>query len=139
MEKIYSKLNPDYLLHIVYRFEDFKDGREDVIDPNYFIQCSALKLKDGHTFKPHKHIWKTTGHMETRAEESWVVIQGMVKCVFYDTDDKIIATPILTAGDASFSLRGGHTYEILQDNTIVYEMKTGPYLGQEFDKEFIDG
>ena len=54
-----------------------------------------------------------------------------------DIDDKIIATPILEAGDASFTLEGGHTYEILEDNTIVYEYKTGPYEGQEFDKEFI--
>ena len=28
---------------------------------------------------------------------------------------------ILNVGDASFTLHGGHTYEILQYNTIVYE------------------
>ena len=30
-----------------------------------------------------------------------------------------------------------HTYEILEDNTLVYEYKTGPYLGIKKDKEFI--
>ena len=32
---------------------------------------------------------------------------------------------------------GGHTYEILVDDTVVYEYKTGPYMGQAKDKEFI--
>jgi len=52
-------------------------------------------------------------------------------------DDTIIATPILYPGDASFTLEGGHTYEILEDNTLVYEYKTGPYEGQALDKKFI--
>ena len=67
-----------------------------------------------------------------------MVVQGAVRCIFYDINDTIIATPILFKGDASFTLRGGHTYKILEDNTIVYEMKTGHYLGQKLDKEFIN-
>ena len=58
-------------------------------------------------------------------------------CILYDIDDQIIAEPILKAGDASFTLYGGHTYSILEDNTIVYEYKTGPYEGQNLDKTFI--
>jgi hypothetical protein len=50
-------------------------------------------------------------------------IKGSVKMYFYDIDDSIIATPILKAGDASFTLYGGHTYQILEDDTIVYEYK----------------
>ena len=55
----------------------------------------------------------------------------------YDLDNKILATPILEPGDASYTLYGGHTYEILEEGTIVYEYKTGPYEGQELDKRFI--
>ena len=39
--------------------------------------------------------------------------------------------------DLSMTFRGGHNYEILENDTIVYEFKTGPYLGIEFDKKFI--
>jgi hypothetical protein len=35
------------------------------------------------------------------------------------------------------TFRGGHNYYILEEDTIVYEYKTGPYLGQDLDKEFI--
>jgi len=45
---------------------------------------------------------------------------------------------VLTPGDASFTLYGGHTYKILEENTIVYEYKTGPYEGQKLDKRFLD-
>jgi hypothetical protein len=72
------------------------------------------------------------------AQESWIVIQGSVKCIFYDIDDTIIAEPILNVGDASFTLEGGHNYYILEDNTLVYEYKTGPYEGQKLDKTFIE-
>jgi cupin fold WbuC family metalloprotein len=94
-------------------------------------------MENGKTFPPHKHIWKERTR-NVIAQESWIVIQGKVKCHFYDLDDTIITEPILEPGDASFTLEGAHTYTILQDNTLVYEYKTGPYEGQELDKEFIN-
>jgi hypothetical protein len=136
MTEYYSKNYPDMLLHIVTRLED-ADGRRDIIPPHEHLQCASLKMSAGHTFKPHKHILKPPPTELVRAQESWVVIRGGVLCTLYDIDDTILAKVGLGAGDASFTLRGGHTYEILEDNTIVYEYKTGPYTGQEHDKEFI--
>lgn len=135
MEHIYSKVEPDKLLHIINRLSDIK-GRQDIVPPNNFIQCATLQMEQGKTFPPHKHIIKSRSYPEQIAQESWVVIKGKVKCVFYDIDDTIIATPILEPGDASFTLYGGHTYEMLEDS-IVYEMKTGWYEGQKLDKTFI--
>lgn len=140
MEKIYSKVDPKKLLHIVRRLNDVetqKDFREDIVDPENFIQCSSLRMDKGKTFRPHKHIEKVRAYSNQIAQESWIVIRGSVKCIFYDTNDIIIAMPILRAGDASFTLAGGHNYEILEDDTIIYEYKTGPYEGQLFDKIFI--
>ena len=136
MEKIYSKINPDKLLHIIVRNEDMKPGREDIVDSENFIQCSMLNLEKDKTFKPHKHIWKERTR-NVIAQESWVVIQGSVKCIFYDLDDTLLAEPILYVGDSSYTLEGGHNYLILEDNTLVYEYKTGPYEGQQLDKTFL--
>jgi hypothetical protein len=136
MEKIYSKVEPEKLLHIIVRKDDFKPGREDIVEENQFIQCSILQMENGKTFRPHKHIWKERTR-NVIAQESWIVVQGSVKCIFYDIDDTLIAEPILYPGDASFTLEGGHNYEILEDDTLVYEYKTGPYEGQENDKRFI--
>jgi len=136
MEKIYSKVQPDKLLHIIVRKSDMVPGRTDIVDPEHFIQCSMLNMEKGKTFKPHKHIWKERKR-DVIAQESWVVIQGSVKCIFYDIDDTLIAEPVLYPGDSSYTLEGGHNYEIQEDNTLVYEYKTGPYEGQIFDKTFL--
>jgi cupin fold WbuC family metalloprotein len=136
MEKFYSNIEPSLLLHVVVRESDFIQGRIDLISDENFIQCSMLQLENGKTFKPHKHIWKDR-NSKIIAQESWHVISGRVKCIFYDIDDTIIAEPILEAGDTSFTLQGGHNYLILEDDTKVLEYKTGPYEGQENDKTFI--
>jgi len=136
MYKIYSKIEPDKLLHIVNRLSDI-EGRQDIVPVDHFIQCATLKMKNGKTFPPHKHITKDRHYSRQIAQESWVVIRGSVRCKFYDLDDTLIADPILNPGDASFTLYGGHTYEILEEDTIVYEYKTGPYEGQALDKVFI--
>ena len=137
MEKIYSKVDPSKLLHLIVRKEEITPGRQDIIPEDNFIQCSILNMEKGKTFKPHKHIWKERTR-NVIAQESWIVLQGSVKCIFYDIDDAIVAEPILYPGDASFTLEGGHNYLILEDNTLVYEYKTGPYEGQALDKTFLD-
>jgi len=136
MIKIKSNIEKDKILHLVYRVNDFSK-RQDIIPPENFIQCATLKMEKGKSFKPHKHIKKQRSYKEKIAQESWVVIKGKVKCFFYDLDDTLLATPVLNPGDASFTLEGGHTYEILEDDTLVYEYKTGPYEGQKNDKTFI--
>ena len=136
MEHIYSIVQPGKILHTIVRKQDLTPGRKEVVSEDNFIQCAILNMEEGKTFKPHRHIWKERTR-NTIAQESWIVIQGSVKCILYDLDDTIIGTPILYPGDASFTLEGGHTYQILEDNTLVYEYKTGPYEGQALDKTFI--
>jgi cupin fold WbuC family metalloprotein len=136
MENIYSKVDPNKLLHVIVRKEDLIKGRIEVVPENNFIQCALLNMDEGKTFKPHRHIWKERTR-NVIAQESWIVIAGSVKCTFYDIDDQIIAEPVLQPGDASFTLEGGHTYTILENDTLVYEYKTGPYEGQSLDQKFI--
>jgi len=139
LEYVLSKVDPDKVLHMVHRRDDFlmQESRKDIIPDNHFIQLSTLRMEKGKTFRPHKHIWKP-GPAECIAQESWVVVSGSVKVFFYDLDDTLLYTAKLKPGDASITLEGGHTYEILSDETLVYEYKTGPYQGQALDKVFID-
>lgn len=136
MIKIFSKINGE-LLHFVNRLSEIQTKRNNLVGEEQFIQCSAMKLDDGDTFKPHKHFKREKNEPEYIPQESWIVFKGSVKCFFYDLDDKLIEEIILYPGDASFTLQGGHTYLILENDTIVYEYKTGPYDGQKNDKIFI--
>ena len=49
-----------------------------------------------------------------------------------------ITKEILEQGDCSITFRGGHNYLCIEDDSIVYEYKTGPYKGVENDKEFLN-
>ena len=137
MKKIISQVNPGKLLHIINRFDEI-GKRTDVAPEDQFIQLATLRMEKGKTFRPHKHIWKPAAKLEVIAQESWVVIQGSVKIFMYDLDDKLIGTEIINQGDCSMTFEGGHTYEILEENTVVYEYKTGPYTGVENDKVFLE-
>lgn len=137
MIQYFSKIDPNKLLHVVVRKEDLTPGRVEVVPEDNFIQCALLNMEKGKTFKPHRHIFKERTR-NVIAQESWIVIQGSVKCTFYDLDNSVLVEPVLNPGDASFTLEGGHTYNILEDNTLVYEYKTGPYEGQALDKIFLN-
>ena len=137
MIKIYSEVNKEKLLHSINRVADFRE-RNDLVDPQYFIQVASLSYEKGKTFRPHMHLWREINYKEIIAQESWVVISGSVKVFFYDTDKSLIHTDILYKGDCSITFEGGHNYEFLENNTLVYEFKTGPYEGQIKDKIFID-
>ncbi len=136
MEQIFSQVNPEVLCHQVIRLTDIKD-RHNVSTDDQFLQLATLRMPAGHTFRAHQHIWKPTPVKEIIAQESWVVIQGRVQVMFYDTDGSLLQTTVLNAGDASMTFQGGHNYLILKDDTVVYEYKTGPYQGQAMDKVFL--
>jgi len=135
--KVLSKIDTDKLLHLIYRGKEFSGGRTELVDPDNFLQCCFLNFEKGTTFKPHKHIWKTPKYDRVIAQESWLVMRGSVKVFFYDTDGTLLNEYILNEGDVSFTLEGGHTYEVLEEDTLVYEYKTGPYEGQAMDKVFL--
>lgn len=137
MKKIYSRIEKDKLLHIINRFDEI-ENRIDIVPEDQFLQMSAIKVDSGKSYRSHKHLVKEILEKETITQESWVVIQGSVRVTLYDIDDKIIAVEVINRGDSSITFAGGHGYEILEDNTVVYEYKTGPYRGQQLDKKFID-
>ena len=133
---IYSRIEPTQLLHIINRKGDIVAGRTDLVPTDEFIQCAAMKQPQGMTFKPHRHINQYRSEPNYIPQESWVVISGLVKVILYDLDNSVLHEDVLEHGDCSITLQGGHNYLFLQDS-VVYEFKTGPYLGQELDKRFI--
>ncbi len=135
MKTIYSKVS-NKPIHLVFFKKDFQ-GRKDLIDPKEFIQVASLKLDEKQTFIPHKHIWKKNTNNEVIAQESWVIISGSVKVDYFDVDNQLIHNEVLNSGDCTITLEGGHNYTCLEQDTLVYEFKTGPYLGHDLDKELL--
>ena len=136
IESFYSDDDQNILLHQLFK-PNLKSGthRLNISPVNESIQVCHLSLANNQTFKAHKHvICKRDMPM---AQESWVLISGKVEIFYYDLNDKLITTRIMSNGDCTITYKGGHNYKCLEENTIVYEFKTGPYLGTEKDKVFL--
>ena len=133
---ILSKVDQESVLHIIIRKTDIQEQRTNVIEEQEFLQLATMRLSQGTTFKPHFHKWIKNTSVARIAQEAWVVISGNVEVTYYDLDNAVIHTDVLTPGDCSVTLFGGHNYRAM-DEAIVYEFKTGPYEGQELDKEMI--
>jgi hypothetical protein len=135
MNKIYSKLDKQ-LLHIIFKIENICEGRNEISPEDEFLQVSCSMLNCGKKFKAHKHIENIRNSNIT--QESWIVIVGKIKIFCYDIDDSLIFEDILKKGDCMITFRGGHTMECLEEGTVVYENKLGPYLGHDKDKKNIN-
>lgn len=132
MKKIYSKIEPALILHAILRREDIKEGKIELSDPKEFLQIMALKENKGKEYYPHKHAWKDGE--KTITQEAWIVIQGKLKGTYYDINGEKLLEEILNPGDCSITFQGGHSLTVIEENTIFYEIKTGPYKGKEYDK-----
>ena len=133
--KIYSKVDPSKLLHFVHTTRDFGE-RVDLVEPSQILQLSSQRIPAESSFRAHKHLSKQVQIPAIKAQESWVVVSGKVRVSFFDLNDSLISTFDLGPGDASVTLEGGHSYKALEES-LVYEFKTGPYLGVDLDKSFI--
>ena len=123
--------------HLVIRLDlsgETKSARNDLIQANEFIQCALIEMVKNQTFEPHIHPLRS-GHSQTlNTQEAWVVISGNIEATLFDVRGKIAEVVELNAGDLCITLRGGHNYKSLSESTVVYEFKTGPYLGADIDK-----
>jgi hypothetical protein len=138
MEKIYSKIQPDLLLHVIFRFQDFDRPRNEILETHNFLQSAAIRINAGDKFRPHKHIEKEVIRKHEKTQECWVVMQGVIMCELYDIDDTLLEKVMIAKGGVCYTLHGGHTFMALEDFTCVLEFKSGPYQGQTMDKVFIN-
>ena len=46
MKKIYSKIKPSKLLHLIQRLDEINQPRVNIIPEEHFLQCSTLKMEN---------------------------------------------------------------------------------------------
>jgi cupin fold WbuC family metalloprotein len=132
MKNIYSKSNKEYLLASIINKSTITDYRQDLSPEDEFIQVSARKFDKLITVAPHKHL--KIDRRSDITQETWIIIEGKVKAEIFDINDKLQNKEILSSGDCIVLFRGGHSLKVLEKNTIMYEIKNGPYFGKINDK-----
>lgn len=131
-QKIFSAADPSALLHVIFSIGNLQAPREDLSPDDQFLQISAMRLGVGKGVEPHKHL--ENRRTSDITQESIIVISGEVEASYFDVDGQPLQSRVLRAGDCTVTFRGGHSFKSLSDETRVYEVKNGPYLGHAKDR-----
>lgn len=135
MINYYSKTSPEKVIFTMIKKENITRQRQNLTPDSEFLQVGAKRTFVGDFFKPHKHL--PCEKNATTTQEAWVILEGRAEGCFYDLDDSFLCSVILCDGDCIVIYNGGHSLRILEDNTLLYEFKNGPYFGSKKDKVFI--
>lgn len=98
------------------------------------LQFGVLHYKKGEEILAHKHL--TAKRSISLAYEALFVQSGKLEVTFYNEKNKKIAKKILNPGDTILLMKLGHGFKVLKAAKII-EIKQGPYLGKEKDKEYL--
>ena len=132
---IFSKYKKKKVIAAYYKLNDFKKDRVDICPDEEFLQVGLVNLKDRTFLNPHKHLNQIRKIPLT--QEAWIILKGSLEVKVYDLNDQILKKLIIKSGDVFILLRGGHSFKKLKKNTIIYEVKNGPYYGNKKDQKSI--
>ncbi len=62
--------------------------------------------------------------------------KGKVKVNFYNSNKEYVGSEMIASGDVILLCGGGHGFEIIEE-TIMIEVKQGPYMGVDDKERFI--
>jgi hypothetical protein len=99
--------------------------------PELSLQMGMIVYGKGQAIVPHVHLPITRQVPGT--SECVLVRQGACEIDIYDAERNFLATRILEMGDIVLLLGGGHGFRMRED-TVLFEVKQGPYVGTA-DKE----
>lgn len=120
---------------IFHKADAWKEGLDFLTPNETFIQAGTWWYGAGKDLRAHRHIHNP--REASRTEETIVIQSGRLRVDLYDKAGKIFHVEELVAGDIGVILEVGHGYKVLEDNTKVVEVKNGPFISVEADKEFI--
>lgn len=110
-----------------------KEGIEFVTPNEFSQQLAYMHHPIGHSIIPHFHnkVSRTVHY----TQEVLLIKTGKMRVNFYDDECKYLENRILSTGDIILLSAGGHGFEMLEE-TILIEIKQGPYVGEADKSRF---
>ncbi len=99
------------------------------------MQVASMFHDKGKVVKPHIHKFRPRSLNHT--QECVIVRKGKLAFSFYDNNKEFLDKVILNSGDLIVSFQGYHGMEVLEDGSVYFEIKNGPFTGLNEDKEFM--
>jgi hypothetical protein len=131
MKKIVHK--DELIALIIDSAGDFRQGVHFLSEEDWPLQLGLLAHPGGHSIPAHRHIERTTSGRIT-TQEFLFLLDGRMDVDFYDGQGVLFQSETLVSGQALLQVRGGHGFTFREPSRII-ELKLGPYLGKDKDKE----
>jgi cupin fold WbuC family metalloprotein len=136
MLKIFSRVNPNQLIAVFLFFSNKISSRVDLVDKNQPLQFSVIPLRRDTKVRPHKHL--KLDRTSDQTQEVWIVIKGKLKVQIFDVNGECLHSANMRRGDVVQYISGGHSISSKTNNSIIFEVKNGPYFGPELDREYLE-
>ena len=120
------------LIAILLTHDHSKPGLEFFTKNDSSLQLGYMKYPQGYRILPHVH--KKVERRVDYTLEAIMVKSGRVRVDLYTNDKKPIEALEMVANDVILFTTGGHGFLFLEEGELV-EIKQGPYVSQDIDKE----
>jgi hypothetical protein len=121
------------LIATIIRAEKMPDETEFVTGDDVKQQVGFVVYPEGGIIPRHIHV-PMERHLRGTSEVL-VIRKGMLEADFYTDGKEFICTRLLRQGDVLLLVSGGHGFRCLKD-TVLLEVKQGPYLGPQEKQRF---
>lgn len=101
--------------------------------PSFSQQVAFMKHPKGKKIAPHVH--NLVNRQVLYTQEVLLVRRGRVRVNLYSSSREFLTYRTLEAGDVILLCGGGHSFEMLEETSMV-EVKQGPYVGEEDKTRF---
>ena len=125
IENIVNGLEP---IALIIRAQFDEPGIHFFTPSSFSQQVASMTHPKGKKIAPHVHNFLSRQVFYT--QEVLIVRRGRLQVNLYSSDKKSLGNRILEAGDVILLCGGGHSFEMLEETSII-EVKQGPYLGVE--------
>jgi hypothetical protein len=120
-------------LCLIIRVELRPDATTFLTPPDFNLQVGYIVHPAGHTIPRHVHL-PVERHL-TGTSEVLIVKEGRCELNVYNDARALVATRVLTEGDVMVMVGGGHEFR-MQEDTVLLEIKQGPYPGVQEKEQF---
>ena len=132
--KIKEIIFENQLYAFVCSLNDVNKGLQFLSDDSDFIQLGTWNYEKNFSTVPHYHLEHDKPSNLT--QEVVLVHKGSVKCRLFTKDGNYVDEVDINEGELIVQIYGVHEY-IMNEDSIVLEIKNGPYMGADLDRRRI--
>lgn len=119
---------------ILWREGDDTRGIRFVTPKHFPLQLGYMVRERDYEIKRHRHKpWKREVHT---TQEVLIVREGIVEVDLYGMNRELVCSKVLAQDDIIMLAAGSHAIRF-RDNATLIEVKQGPYVDAEVDKEWL--